>query len=234
MRNAVLMFIGCLALATVATRAQGGDEEQRVAALKQSIQSSQARLRQFEWVETRVISLKGEEKAREQNRCYYGADGKVQKVPVGDQPTAGSGNAKKGGRLKQQMVEKKKNEMQEYMERAGNLIQLYVPPNPQRIQAAKDAGKLAVRPTGSRLRLEFTNYLKDGDMMAIEVDAKANSLLGISVSTYLDKPDDQVKLDVRQGALEDGTAYTAQTTLDASAKNIRVVIMNSGYRPIGK
>ncbi len=54
--------------------------EQRVAALKQSIAESQARLRRYEWVETTIISLKGEEKDRKQQRCYYGADGTIQKV----------------------------------------------------------------------------------------------------------------------------------------------------------
>ena len=39
-------------------------------------------------------------------------------------------------------------------------------------------------------------------------------------------------LDVRFGTLSDGTSYTAQTTLDAKAKNIRVVIENSGHRPL--
>lgn len=34
------------------------------------------------------------------------------------------------------------------------------------------------------------------------------------------------------GTLNDGTSYTAQTTLDAKAKNIRVVVENSGHRPL--
>ena len=34
--------------------------------------------------------------------------------------------------------------------------------------------------------------------------------------------------------LSDGTSYTAQTTLDAKAKNVRVVTENSGHRPVQK
>jgi hypothetical protein len=34
--------------------------------------------------------------------------------------------------------------------------------------------------------------------------------------------------------LPDGTSYIAQTTLDAKAKNIRVVVENSGHRPAGR
>ena len=34
--------------------------------------------------------------------------------------------------------------------------------------------------------------------------------------------------------LADATSYTAQTTLDVKAKNIRVVVENSGHRPLAK
>jgi hypothetical protein len=37
-----------------------------------------------------------------------------------------------------------------------------------------------------------------------------------------------VALNVRFGTLADATSYTAQTTLDVKAKNIRVVVENSG------
>ena len=43
-----------------------------------------------------------------------------------------------------------------------------------------------------------------------------------------------VTLNVEMGALPGGTGYTAQTTLDAKATNVKVVIQNSGYRPVGQ
>jgi hypothetical protein len=70
--------------------------------------------------------------------------------------------------------------------------------------------------------------------MSIDVDAKAALLSAINVATYLEKPEDAVTLAVRFGALADQTSYTAQTTLDAKAKNIRVVVENSGHRPLAK
>jgi hypothetical protein len=234
MRHAVLVLVG-ITLSTPPVYGQAGGAEQHVAALKKSLQDSQQRLRKYEWVETTVISLKGEEKARKQHRCSYGADGKVQKVPL-DQPQPqqqqASGGGRRGGRVKKHVVENKKEQMQDYMEQAVALIHQYVPPNAERIQAAKDAGKIAPKPGAGRLRLEFTDYLKAGDMLAIEIDPATDKLLGLSVSTYLDKAEDQVKLEVREGTLPDGTTYTAQTTLEAPAKNIRVVIENSGYRPV--
>src|SRR6187549_1261252 len=82
----------------------------QVSALKQSLQQGLARARQYEWIETTVISLKGEEKARTQKRCFYGADGKVQKVSL-DQPAkpaeqSKGGRGGRGARVKQHVVEK--------------------------------------------------------------------------------------------------------------------------------
>jgi hypothetical protein len=211
--------------------------QERVAALKQSMQESQAKLRQYEWTETTIISLKGEEKNRTQKRCYYGADGTLQKVAIGtpapaQQPPAGGGRR---GRVKAKVVENKKDEMKEYMERAAALVQQYVPPNPADIQRAKDAGKVTANPASAGLvRLEFPDYLKPGDRLSIDVDAAANQLRGLTVASYLDHVEDAVALAVQLGTLADGTSYTAQTTLDAAAKKIHVVIQNAGHHPLGR
>lgn len=210
--------------------------EQRVAALKQSLQDSQARLRNYEWIETTMVSLKGEEKARTQKRCYYGADGKVQKVAMGaapePEPAAPSGK-RGGGRLKKKIIENKKSDMQEYMERAATLIHQYVPPAPAQIQKVKDAGKLTITPIDpARVRLALADYLQAGDRLTIDVNAAANSLVAVNVATYLDKAEDTVVLAVRFGSLDDGTGFAAQTTLEAKAKNIQVAIQNSGHRPL--
>ena len=211
--------------------------DQMVATLKQNLAESQKRLRQYEWVETTTISLKGEQKSSKQQRVYYGADGKLTKTPMGEPPAqaaaqGGGRGGRGGGRLKEKVVENKKDEMAEYMEKAAALIHQYVPPNPEQIQKAKDAGNMAVRQQPPGVRVEFRNYLQPNDLMAIDVDAKAALLSALSVQTYLEKQEDAVTLNVRFGALADGTSYTAQTNLDVKAKNIAVVVANSGHRPL--
>jgi hypothetical protein len=218
-------------------QAAGGGAQDHVAALKQTMQQGMGLARKYEWVETTIISLKGEEKARKQNRCYYGADGKVQKISL-DQPPAqeqsgGGGGRGRGGRLKQQIVENKKDEMKEYMEKAAALIHQYVPPNPQQIQAAKDAGRVVMNPqAGGAVRLVISQYVKPGDALSIDLDPKANTLLGMGVTSYLDTKDDVVTLAVQMASLPDGAIYAGQTTLQAPAKNITVVIQNSGHRAV--
>ena len=213
-----------------------GGQPDHVAALKQAMQQGMGLARKYEWVETTTISLKGEEKGAKHNRCYYGADGKVQKISLDPPPAqdeGGGGGGRKGGRLKQQVVENKKDEMKEYMEKAAALVHQYVPPNPQQIQAAKDAGRVAMNPqAGGAVRIVISQYLKPGDSLSIDLDPKANKLLGMGVNSYLDTQQDVVTLAVQMASLPDGAIYVGQTTLQAPAKNITVVIQNTGHRPV--
>jgi hypothetical protein len=213
--------------------AQPAPPEERVAALKQSLADSQANLRSYEWVETTAVSLKGEEKSRKQNRCFYGADGQVQKLPVEEAAPASRGRKRRG--LRGRAAEKKKGELTDYMKRAVNLVHMYVPPDPDLIQRSKDAGKASIHvlDPGKRARLEFDDYLEKGDSVGIEMDLTTSRLLGLTVSSYLGSPDDPVGLDVQMGSLQDGTGYPARITLDAQAQKLSVTIENSGYRKVG-
>src|SRR5262245_59985530 len=88
-----------------------------LAEVKESIAQSQKSLRQYSWVETSEISLKGEIKSRTQNDCHYGPNGTVQKTP-----TSAPQEQKKQRGLKGKIVEKKKEELADYMERAASLV----------------------------------------------------------------------------------------------------------------
>jgi hypothetical protein len=212
-----------------------GGAQDRVAAFKQSLQQGMAGIRRYQWIETTSISLKGEEKSRKQQACLYNADGKVAKTPVAQpepKQQAQSGG-RRGGRVKQQIVEKKTDEMRDYMERAAALIHQYVPPNPEQIEAAKEAGRIAVTPqSGGTVRLVISQYLKPSDSLTIDLDPATNRLIALAVNSYLDTQEDAVTLSVQMNSLPDGALYAAQTTLDAKAKNIRVVIQNAGHRQV--
>ena len=56
--------------------------QDRVAALKQWLGKSKAQLKQYQWIQTTVVSLKGEEKSSKEEQCYYGVDGTLEKVPL--------------------------------------------------------------------------------------------------------------------------------------------------------
>jgi hypothetical protein len=201
--------------------------------LKQWMQASQAQLRAYQWIETTVITLNGEEKSRTQNSVYYGADGGIQKVPIAGNDAGGDSGPR--GPLRKKLVENKKAELTDYMKAASALVHSYVPPDQNLIQQAVNAGKLAVNmiEPGRRVRLEFGNYLKAGDSLGIDIELPTNRLLGMQVSSYLDTPQDAVTLNVTMGVLPDGTIYTAQTVLNAPTKKMTVTVENTGYRRSG-
>jgi hypothetical protein len=227
----VVLLSGALA-------AQAPQTDERVAALKESLAKNQAALRQYTWVETTQISLKGEVKKQEQKQCSYGADGKVVKTPM---PNAAPAAAKapessggRGGRLKKAVVENKVDDLKDYMEKVAALVQQYVPPDPQKIQAAQAAGNVSVQPTGNVAALTVKSYLKPDDMLAIGFDTAQKKMASYKVNSYVDDPkDDVVTLAVTFATLADGTAHPQQTVLDATAKKIQVKITNSGYKKAG-
>lgn len=228
MKLSITGLCALLLAATVPALAQPSVAE-RVDALKTSLAASQAALKQFEWIETTVISLKGEEKARKLNRCYYGADGGITKVPLTTPPPA----EKKRG-LKGKIAANKKEELTDYMQQAVALVKSYVPPNPALLQAAKDAGKVSLDmlEPGKRVRLNFRDYQKLGDTLGVEVDVTNNRLLALTVKSYLEDAKDAVSLNARMAALNDGTSYAETITLEAPAKQLKVAVDNGGYRKI--
>ncbi|HEX4165675.1 MAG TPA: hypothetical protein VHZ55_09375 [Bryobacteraceae bacterium] len=139
---------------TVAAR-QGDSEaakQERIAALKQSLMKNQSALKQYTWTETTQISLNGEVKKQEEKHCQYGPDGKVQKTSIGGGSESQEGQASKGGRrggrLKKRIIEEKTGEMKDYMERVGAPVREYVPPAPEKTQAAAAAKNCSnTRPT---------------------------------------------------------------------------------------
>jgi hypothetical protein len=201
--------------------------QERVALLKGSFAASQANLRQYEWIETTVVSLNGEEKSRKQQRCYYGADGVLQKVLVDASPPP----ATKPG-LRGRIIANKTAELTDYMKSAVSLVKSYLPPDPAKIQASQNAGKVSIQvlDPGKRAQVNFHDYQKPGDNLAVVINLANNVVAGIGVSSYLDSPTDVVTLDAKMGQLNDGTIYTSDTTLNAAAKNLTVTVQNTGYR----
>jgi hypothetical protein len=200
---------------------------ERIMALKTTLATSQVNLRKYEWIETTTVTLKGEEKSRKQLRCYYGADGALQKVVVDASPPPAS---KRG--LRGVIVANKTAELTDYMQKAVGLVKTYVPPDPARIQAEKDAGKVSIDllEPGKLARLNFRDYQKAGDTLGVAIDLQSNRISRVTVATYMDSAADVVTLDAQMAQLDDGTDYTSNITLSTPAKQLTVTVQNTGYR----
>jgi len=237
--------VALTALSLLLANANAQDQKQamqeKVAAVKQALAQNQAALRQYSWTARTEISLKGEVKKTTESLCRYGPDGAVQKTPVGTPaPQAQSApegrRAKRGGgAVKEKVVEKKKDEMQDYMEKAVALIHSYVPPSPEKIEAAAKAGNASLGQSGAdQVQVKFANYLKAGDALTLTLDKAAKALRQVGVNSYLDDQKDPVTLQVEFSALPGGPNYAAVTTLTAAAKKIQVVTRNLNYQKIAQ
>ena len=80
-------------LLTCVIQAQTPSVPERIAALKTAMETSKASLKQYEWIETTVVSLNGDEKSRKQERCFYGAEGGLTKVELNESPEAANPRA---------------------------------------------------------------------------------------------------------------------------------------------
>jgi hypothetical protein len=214
-------------------QAAGGDLQAKVAALKQSAAENQQKLHKYQWTETTQLTLNGNDRPATQSMCQYGPDGKVQKTPIGP-PQAQQ--APSGGRLKQRVIAKKKEEMKDYMGQVKTLLAMYVPPDPQRIQQAFQQHKVSITPGGDSgvTQIVFKDYAQPGDQMTISFNSAAKKISALDVNTYMDDPKDVVTLAVHFASLPDSTNYVHDSVLNATAKKLVVTTTNSNYQPISQ
>ena len=132
------------------------------------------------------------------------------------------------------MVEKKKEEIGDYMQEVKSVIALYVPPNPQKMQQAFQAHNVSIVPGGGAAQLVFKNYAQPGDQMTIAFDMATKKIQTLNVNTYMGQAKDVVTLAVQFASLPDGTNYAQQTVLNATAKQIQVTTTNSQYTKLAQ
>jgi hypothetical protein len=205
------------------------EKKDHVTAVKQSLQSGMAAMRQYQWIETTIVSMKGEEKSRTQNNCVYGPDGKLQKTPL-----APPAEVEKKGGLRGKVAEKKKGEISDATKEAMALMKQYVPPDPARIEAAKVAGRVLVSvpdPAGL-VHVVIKDYMKAGDSITLDVNAASDRLSGVTVATFTEKKE-PVGLKIMFDAMADGTIHPAKTQLDIPSQNLTIATENSNYKKAG-
>jgi len=224
MKHAGIWFLSLV----ISSMAFAQKNDSAIALIKKSLTDSKEKIKHYEWIETTITYVKGDQKSKKQTRCYYDVTGKLIKVATGETQAA----EKSPGGLRGKAVDKKKDEMQDYIEKSIAKIQAYLPPDPAKLQQIYGSGKAVVHVVepNKKFKLDFPSYLQQGDMISVALDKEKNLLNGLSVNTYLDKPDDKINFETNYGSLPDGTQYPASTTLDAQDKNVKIVIQNAGYK----
>jgi hypothetical protein len=195
--------------------------------MHETVQNKQA-LGQFTWVEQVTISLKGEERKQEHFQVRLGPDGKPQKTSL-DPPPAPPQQER---RLKKHIVEKKTEEYKEYADQIKALIQQYVPPERDLLEQAHHKGNILIGPgpnAPGEYRLVISNYLKQGDNVALVIDKAQKKLTNMSIATYLDDPSNAVKVDVTFSSIPGGPNHVSGETINGVSKQLTIAIQNGNY-----
>jgi len=210
--------------------AQNPELQQKVEEIKQAAAMNKQALAQYTWIEQVTVSLKGSQKKQEHFQVRLGPDGKPQKQSL-DPPQEAA--APSGGRLKQHVVEKKKDEYKEYVDQIKDLIQQYVPPDKDMLQQAAQKGNIALGPAGGApgiYRLVISNYVKPGDKMTLEFDKGQKALVSMSIATYLSDPKDAVNVSVGFAGIPGGPNHVASESIDGVSKQLAIAIANNNYQ----
>jgi hypothetical protein len=215
--------------------AQSPDVQQKLAEVKEAAAKNKQALAQYTWVEQDTISLKGEQKKQEHFQVRLGPDGKPQKTSMDPpaQPAAQSGG--RNGRLKEHVVEKKKEEYKEYADQIKALIQQYLPPDKDALEQARQKGNVSVGPeagTPGQYRLVISNYIKPGDNMTLVMDKTQKNLAGITIASYLDDPKDAVNVNVQFSPIPGGPNHVSSETINGVSKQLTIAVQNSNYQKI--
>ena len=222
----VAVMVGTFALPVAA---EEPTPSERVVALKAHLEESQAVLRQYEWLETTIVSVDKMEKSCSQQRVSYNADGTVRKVPV-EVPVPQNnmrGVCEKG-------AAPKKQEVTGYMQDAVHLVHQYIPLNPNGLQAVTKDGTLTfiVTEQATRGQLTIRDFLVKGDRVDLTMDLTNNRPLSLNISSYLDSEQDPLTLTSTLGSLYGSATFSRETVLEAKKKKLKVIVKNSEYRKI--
>ncbi len=117
------------------------------------------------------------------------------------------------------------------MDRVRSLLGRYIPPAPDSMQAAFEAGKVTLEPASGAV--VFNDYVKPGDKVTVAFNTATKKLATFAVATYLDTPKDAVTINARFSSLPDGTNFMEQSTVQATAKKVQINTTNFGYQRVG-
>jgi hypothetical protein len=231
---AALIVVFFVAMSVYSANAQNPELQQRVAELKQSVAANKQALAQYTWVEQVTISLKGEQKKQQHFQVRLGPDGKPQKTSL-DPPSADTSSAQggRGGRVKQHVIEKKKEEYKDYADQMKDLAQQYVPPSKELLEQAYKQGNIALSPAAGApgvVQLVVHNYLKPNDSLTLVFDKTQKALLGVQVKSYMSDPKDAMNLTVQFSSLPNGPNHVSSMVIDGVSKQLNIAIQNSNYQ----
>jgi hypothetical protein len=228
-RGSIVAAAAALLLSALPVPAQSPEVQQKLAEIKTAMAANKQALAHYTWQEQQTTSIKGEVKKQQIYQVSVGPDGQQKTQIGGSQAPPPS-----GGRLKQRVVAKKTAEFQDYGEQIAALAKQYTQPDPERLQAAYQAGNVSLQSGGGagEITLVIKNYIKPGDSVTLLYSRQQKGIQSIKVASYLSDPSDAVTIAAQFAKLPDGTNHVTGTQIDGVSKQLTVATQNSNYQPV--
>jgi hypothetical protein len=216
-----LLLIFTVALASHAyAQMTGGDFAAKMA-------ENTTKLKQYTYTQKTQVYLKGELRKTKLSQVHFDpTTGEKVVVPMDSGDAEQQPDEGRGGRLRARIVEKKRDEMKEYVERLVGLMHQYLPPNPDRIKAAMPHAQITP-PADGGAKIALSDYLKPGDTETFSIGSESKRLDQIAIKSSLD--DDPVSFIVNFARLPDNTNYPSMTTIKSEAKSLEIRVTTSDY-----
>ena len=207
--------------------AQNAELQQKMQEIKQSQAANKQQLAHYTWQETQTISLKGEVKKTNMFLVRVGPNGTQQKTPIDAQPAA----QPSGGRLKQHIVTKKKEEFEDYAQQIAALAKQYAQFDPDTLQEAYQKGNISFEPGGEGvITLTIKSYLKPNDQVSLTFNRQQKGIQSFNISSYLNDPSDAVKISAQFERIPNGPNHVSSMLINGVSKQLTVNQQNSNYQ----
>jgi hypothetical protein len=220
----ILLTIFLWSLIAVAQTEAPDTKQKFVTAQKENA----AAMRHFTWKSRTELKLKGESKKVKVEQVRYSSDGQLQKITLEESspPPAEQKGGRRGGRIKNKIIENKKEEFADLMQQLVVVAQSYGHIPPTQMQAflknaqfsmGKDTYEGTIQITG-------TGALNPADSMNIWIDKQTMMMRRIEISTVLDKKPVQMTSEYIQ--MTNGPSFQSKATLEYPSKQIQVTVEN--------
>jgi hypothetical protein len=223
-------FVACtnaiILLGSVLAIAQNPQMEEKLMAIKQSMDTNKQKLAQYTWTETEAISIKGSVKDTKTFQVMM-VNGQQQKNLINDQKASSGGRE---GRVKEHVIEKKTEEYEQYGQQISALAKQYTTPDPDRLMQAKQQGNLSLQPGAGTVSLVIKSFVKPNDQVTLTISEQTHAPVSVQVNSYLDDASDKVNISAQFAQLPDGTNHVATTTINGVSKELTVKEQNSNYQ----
>ena len=193
-----------------------------------------AAMHHFTWKSKTELKLKGESKKVKVEQVRYGADGQLQKITLEESspPPAEKKGGRRSGRIKQKVIENKKEEFADLMQQLVVVAQSYGHIPPAQMQAFLKNAQFSMgkdRYEGT-IQITGTGALNPADSMNIWIDKQTMMMRRIEISTVLDKKPVQMTSEYIQ--MTKGPSFQSRATLEYPEKQIQVTVENFDQRQL--